>query len=71
MKYKKINEYEDAILPELREIYKNIKYKPTSLEYICLSLKESTATILSKLTLLEMQGYIIELKGKNFIRRKL
>ncbi len=70
-KDKKINEYEEAILPELREIYKNIKYKPTSLEYICLNLKESTATILSKLTLLEMQGYIIELKGKNFIRRKL
>ncbi|MBQ8299367.1 MAG: DNA-processing protein DprA [Clostridia bacterium] len=70
-KSKKMNEYEEEISPELREIYKKIKYKPTSLENICLDSKESTATILSKLTLLEMQGYIIELKGKNFIRRKL
>ena len=69
-KSKKMNEYEE-ISPELREIYKKIKYKPTSLENICLDSKESTATILSKLTLLEMQGYIVELKGKNFIRRKL
>ena len=70
-KSRKINEHEKEVLSELREIYKKINYKPTSLEKICLNSEESTATILSKLTLLEMQGYIIELKGKNFIRRKL
>lgn len=61
---------EENISLELRSVYKQIKNKPISLEQICIELNESAASVLTKLTLLEMNGYVIELKGKRFIKVK-
>lgn len=56
------------ILPSLKAIYANIKYTPTSLKDILDNINDSTSETLSKLTLLEMQGFIMKMPGEKFIR---
>lgn len=60
---------EKSIVPDnLKEIYLKVKTKPTSFEEIVRSLDEDVSEILTKLLLLELEGYIKSLKGEKYVR---
>ena len=53
---------------DLKEIYDNLSVYPLSLEEICFKLKKEPNKILSRLTMLEMQGFIKQVERHRFVK---
>lgn len=64
---KKVKEIID-IPDEYKDVYKYITEKPINIDEICKRTKKEISKINYTLTMLELEGYIKQLPGKNFIK---
>ena len=61
---------ENILTKEYAEVFSAITNYPISFEEICIKIDEPVNVILHKLTMLEIDGFIREIEGQNFIRIK-
>ena len=55
---------------EYENVFNVISRRPISFEEICLKVKKPANEVLCQLTMLEINGFIKEIDGKNFVKIK-